>query len=152
DAEHAEMVEAEDQVNDELERMERAGGVVLSGEQRQRLDEEMAAACAPEDPDDLARFHENAGRLHARLHAEVAQSEVEVEHVDRELAAIFRAYQLQWEDPNLGAGADSCADYTRILDEIEATGLAQRRQEWRRRLTEWSGQDLVPLAGAMASS
>ncbi|WP_185995794.1 ATP-binding protein [Nocardioides campestrisoli] len=152
DAEHGEMVEAEDQVNDELERMERVGGVRLSEEQLVRLDEEFAAACAPEDPDDLARFHENTGRLQARLHAAVTTAQVEVEHVDRELSAIFRAYQLQWEDPNLGTTPDSCADYARILAEIEATGLAKRRAEWRRRLTEWSGQDLVPLAGAMSAS
>ncbi|WP_204163906.1 ATP-binding protein [Nocardioides solisilvae] len=152
DTAHGEMVEAEDQVNDELERMERAGTVVLTPEQEQRLDEEMAAACAPDDAGDLDRFHENAGRLQARLHGEVAHAQVEVEHAERELAGIFRAYQLQWEDPNLGTTADSYADYARILADIEATGLAQRRQEWRRRLTEWSGQDLVPLAGAMASS
>ncbi|MGZ4536212.1 MAG: SbcC/MukB-like Walker B domain-containing protein [Nocardioidaceae bacterium] len=54
--------------------------------------------------------------------------------------------------PNLGTGAESYPDFARILADIEATGLAQRRSEWRRRLTEWSGQDLVPLAGAMSAS
>ena len=75
-----------------------------------------------------------------------------MEQVDRELGNIFRSYQFQWEDPNLGTSADSFADYARILAEVESTGLAQRRTEWRRRLTEWSGQDLVPLAGAMSAS
>ena len=117
-----------------------------------RLDAEFAAAASPDDPEDLARFHENAGRLQARLNDAVATAQVEVEHVDRELAAIFRGYQLQWEDPNLGTGAESYPDFARILADIEATGLAQRRSEWRRRLTEWSGQDLVPLAGAMSAS
>ena len=37
----------------------------------------------------------------------------------------------------------------RHLDQIIATGLARTlREEWRRRLSEWSGQDLVPLHGA----
>ena len=31
-----------------------------------------------------------------------------------------------------------------------ATGLHKRRQEWAKRLTDWSGQDLVPLAGAFS--
>ena len=152
DVEHGELVESEDQVNDELERIERSGGVLLAAEQMARLDEEFAAAAAPDDPEDLARFHENSGRLQARLNAAVSTAQVEVEHVDRELAGIFRAYQLQWEDPNLATSADSYPDFARILADIEATGLAQRRSEWRRRLTEWSGQDLVPLAGAMSAS
>jgi uncharacterized protein YPO0396 len=152
DAEHGELVEAEDQVSLELERIEEAGRAVLTDEQLARLDEEFAAASAPDDPEDLARFHENAGRLQVRLTAAVESAQVEVEHVDRELAAIFRAYQLQWEDPNLGTDADAYTDFARILGDIEATGLARRRSEWRRRLTEWSGQDLVPLAGAMSAS
>ncbi len=152
DAEHGELVEAEDQVNDELERIGRSDRVVLSEEQMGRLDEEFAAAAAPDDPEDLARFHENSGRLQARLNDAVSTAQVEVEHVDRELGVIFRAYQMQWEDPNLGTGAESYPDFAGILADIEATGLAQRRSEWRRRLTEWSGQDLVPLAGAMSAS
>ena len=72
--------------------------------------------------------------------------------VDDDLAAIFRVYKLQWESPNLGATAESYRDYARILEDIRGTGLAGRRSEWRRRLTEWSGQDLVPLLGAMAAS
>ncbi len=152
DVEHGELVEAEDQVNDELERLERSGRAALDPEQMARLDEEFAAAAAPDDPEDLARFHENSGRLQARLNAAVSTAQVEVEHVDRELGGIFRAYQLQWEDPNLSTTAESWPDFARILADIEATGLAQRRSEWRRRLTEWSGQDLVPLAGAMSAS
>jgi uncharacterized protein YPO0396 len=52
----------------------------------------------------------------------------------------------------LGRDAESYPDYAAILDNILTTGLHERRAEWRRRLTEWSGQDLVPLAGAMESS
>ena len=79
-------------------------------------------------------------------------AEAEINRVDDELAAIFRMYKFQWDSPNLGATADSYPDYARILDEIRGKGLADRRSEWRRRLTEWSGQDLVPLVGAMAAS
>src|SRR5690606_28476715 len=71
---------------------------------------------------------------------------------DDDLGTIFRSYKFTWDSPNLGATADSYADYARILDEIRGKGLADRRAEWRRRLTEWSGQDLVPLLGAMSAS
>jgi uncharacterized protein YPO0396 len=150
--EHGELVDSEDMVNDRVEEMERAGGVLLTSEHEEGLTAEFAAATSPDDPDDLDRFHANSQRLDERLRQAVADAQAELKRVDEDLAAIFRSYKLQWESPNLGATADSYPDYARILDETRATGLAERRTEWRRRLTEWSGQDLVPLLGAMAAS
>jgi uncharacterized protein YPO0396 len=46
----------------------------------------------------------------------------------------------------------STAGYRAILDHITATGLHERRREWRRRLSDWSGQDLVPLNGAFETA
>ena len=68
------------------------------------------------------------------------------------LVGIFEQFQSRWPDPNRGVGIDSYPEYRDILDKIVATGLAERRQEWRRRLSEWSGQDLVPLAGAFGAA
>jgi uncharacterized protein YPO0396 len=126
--------------------------VVLTDAQGASLTEEFTASAAPADPDDLDRFAENSQRLAERLRLAVADAETEIRRVDEDLAATFRAFKLQWDSPNLGATPESYPDYARILEEIRATGLAQRRSEWRRRLTEWSGQDLVPLVGAMAAS
>ncbi|WP_134768434.1 SbcC/MukB-like Walker B domain-containing protein [Nocardioides sp. 1609] len=151
-AAHGELVESEDAVNDRLDAVEAAGRVVLTDEQHAGLAAELAAAVAPADPDDLDRFGESSQRLRDRLLAAVSSVDGEAQRVDGELAGIFRAYKLQWDSPNLGASADSYPDYARILDEIRGKGLAARRSEWRRRLTEWSGQDLVPLVGAMAAS
>ncbi|NYD58590.1 uncharacterized protein YPO0396 [Nocardioides marinisabuli] len=152
---HGELVEAEDHVNDRLDatpRPEGPGRTGLTDEQEVALGAELAAAAAPADPDDLDRFAENAKRLEARLHAAVADATAEVQRVEDDLAAVFRQYKSRWDSPNLGATADSYPDYERILEEIRGKGLADRRSEWRRRLTEWSGQDLVPLVGAMAAS
>ncbi|MFC5730588.1 MULTISPECIES: ATP-binding protein [Nocardioides] len=149
---HGSLVDDEDLVKDRLEAMERSGTVVLTDEQDAALTAELAAAVAPADPDDLDRFTENSHRLGERLRTAVADAEAEIKRVDDELALIFRHYKFQWDSPNLGATPDSYADYARILDEIRGKGLAERRSEWRRRLTEWSGQDLVPLVGAMAAS
>ncbi|GAB2982597.1 ATP-binding protein [Nocardioides montaniterrae] len=151
-AAHGELVDSEDLVGDQLDAVESAGRVGLTPEQETALATELAAAVAPSDPEDLDRFHEHSQRLQERLRGAVAECEVEVQRVDEELARIFRSYKLQWDSPNLGAGPDSYPDYARILDDIRSKGLAERRTEWRRRLTEWSGQDLVPLLGAMASS
>ncbi|GAA4753423.1 ATP-binding protein [Nocardioides endophyticus] len=149
---HLELIDSEDLVKDRLEAMESAGSVVLSPEQEAALVADFAAAAAPADPEDLDRFAENSQRLSERLREAVAVAEVEINRVDDELTATFRMYKFQWDSPNLGATADSYPDYARILEEIRGKGLADRRSEWRRRLTEWSGQDLVPLVGAMAAS
>jgi uncharacterized protein YPO0396 len=149
---HAELVDSEDQVTDRLQAMETAGRVVLTEEQEAALAADFAAAAAPADPDDLDRFAETSHRLADRLRDAVADAEAEIRRVDDDLAQVFRVYKFQWDSPNLGATADSYADYARILEEIRGKGLAERRSEWRRRLTEWSGQDLVPLVGAMAAS
>ncbi|WP_137293557.1 ATP-binding protein [Nocardioides dongxiaopingii] len=151
-AAHGELVESEDAVTDRLDAAEAAGRVVLTEEQDAGLAAELAAAVAPADPDELDRFGENSQRLRDRLLVAVSSADGETQRIDGELAGIFRAYKFQWDSPNLGASADSYPDYARILDEIRGKGLAARRSEWRRRLTEWSGQDLVPLVGAMAAS
>ncbi|NHC23352.1 hypothetical protein G6553_09225 [Nocardioides sp. IC4_145] len=149
---HGALVDDEDAVKDRLEAVEAAGDVVLTPQQDAALAEELAAAAAPADPEDLARFPESSHRLAEGLRAAVADAEAETRRVADELAAIFRLYQARWESPNLGTTAASYADYAAILEQVRGTGLAERRSEWRRRLTEWSGQDLVPLVGAMAAS
>jgi uncharacterized protein YPO0396 len=149
---HAELVDAEDDVNDRLRAMEEAGKVVLDSQQDAALQADFAAAAAPADPGDLERFAETSQRLAVRLRTAVTDAEAEVKRVDDDLAQVFRVYKFQWDSPNLGTTADSYPDYARILDDIRGEGLAARRAEWRRRLTEWSGQDLVPLVGAMAAS
>ncbi|WP_457191822.1 ATP-binding protein [Nocardioides sp. P5_E3] len=151
-AAHGDLVDAEDVVKDRLQAMEDAGRVVLSPEQEAALAVDFAAAASPADPDDLDRFAESSQRLAERLRTAVGDADAEVRRVDDDLAQVFRVYKFQWDSPNLGATADSYPDYARILDDIRGEGLAARRAEWRRRLTEWSGQDLVPLVGAMAAS
>ncbi|MDQ6525274.1 ATP-binding protein [Nocardioides sp. LHD-245] len=150
--EHGELAESEDMIKDRLIAVEQAGAVVLDEEQEAALSADFAAAAAPADPDDLDRFMENSQRLGERLRTALADADAEIRRCDDDLANIFRSYKFTWDSPNLGATADSYPDYARILDEIRGKGLADRRSEWRRRLTEWSGQDLVPLLGAMSSS
>ena len=151
-AAHGDLVDAADVVKDRLQAMEDAGRVVLSPEQEAALAVDFAAAASPADPDDLDRFAESSQRLAERLRTAVGDADAEVRRVDDDLAQVFRVYKFQWDSPNLGATADSYPDYARILDDIRGEGLAARRAEWRRRLTEWSGQDLVPVVGAMAAS
>ncbi|UUZ58671.1 ATP-binding protein [Nocardioides sp. B-3] len=149
---HGELVDSEDLVKDRLEAMRATGEVVLTAEQDAALSVELAAAVAPADPDELDRFNDNSQRLGERLRTAVADAEAEIKRAEEDLAGIFRLYKFQWDSPNPGETVDSYPDYARILEEIRGKGLADRRSEWRRRLTEWSGRDLVPLVGAMAAS
>ncbi len=149
---HTELVDSEDLVKDRLEAMAAGDAIELTEEQDAALTSDFAAAAAPDDPEDLDRFSENSQRLAERLQGAVAEADDEIRRCDDELALIFKHYKFQWDSPNLGATAEAYPDYARILEEIRGTGLAERRSEWRRRLTEWSGQDLVPLVGAMSAS
>lgn len=152
DEQHGDLAVRQDEVTLELIRMDDEQRVVLDDEQITRLDKEFGAAAAPGDPANLDDFDKNLARLHRRLSDAVAGARLEGERTEAELGRIFQAYQHSWEDPNLGVTAASYADYARILDNIVTTGLHARREEWRRRLTMWSGQDLVPLNGAMEAA
>jgi uncharacterized protein YPO0396 len=100
------------------------------------------------DPGDLDAFPGNVTRLRSRLAEVVRNAREQADRAAASLSQIFEDYQGRWPDPNLGVAIESYSGYRDILDRIRATGLHERRQEWRRRLSEWSGQDLVPLNGA----
>lgn len=150
--EHRRLVDAQDKVTGEIDRIEYTTGVVLTDEAATMLDAELRAAVAPADPDRLADLDDNMGRLLRRLRSSQEASRTEQARARDELVRIFEQYQTRWEDPNLGTGVASYPEYAEILENIRRTGLAERRAEWRRRLTEWSGEDLVPLAHAMHSA
>jgi len=100
------------------------------------------------NPDDLGAFPGNVTRLRSRLAEAAKAARDQANRAADSMTQIFEDYQGRWPDPNLGVAIESYNGYRDILDRIQATGLHERRQEWRRRLSEWSGQDLVPLSGA----
>ena len=147
--EQAGIVDREDAVSAELDRLEREQSVSLSDEQSAYLDAQFAAVG---DPDDLALFAAGSRRLRERL-AEQADNDRGSARGTREaLISIFETFQSRWPDPNIGVSLDSYTSYRDILDSVLTLGLHERRQEWKRRLSTWSGQDLVPLAGAFGTS
>ncbi len=151
-AEQAELVDAQDKVTDSLIRIEDEGRITLDDGQRARLDAEFIAAVGPGDPDSRKDFGLNLRRLQERLAGALTTARNDAERARADLVRIFVAYKDAWEDPNLGSTVASYNDYAEILNSILSTGLHERRTQWRKRLTQWSGQDLVPLAGAMDAS
>ncbi|MFW6773116.1 ATP-binding protein [Nocardioides sp. CPCC 205120] len=151
-AEQGRLVELEDATTDEREAILAAGEVVLDPEQAAALDAEFAEAVGPGDPTALDRFEEHCARLRDRLGAASRAASELLTAASEELRRIFTQFLTRWPDPNLGTTLLSYRDYADILDDIRRTGLAERRAEWQRRLTDWSGQDLVPLQQAMAAA
>ena len=99
-----------------------------------------------------AGFAEQLARLARALHNDRDHASQAAGRTADAVKRVFEAYQARWQDPNLGVGLESYPDYLTILDEITATGLHERRQEWVRRLAGWTGEDLVPLNGAFESA
>jgi uncharacterized protein YPO0396 len=145
DAKHLEQVERQDRITINLDRIEDGDTARLTDAQAEHLSVVFASVGSPEDLDD---FPDGIRRLRNRLAEDSRAAREKAQVATRSLCGIFEAYQGRWPDPNLGVAIESYSSYRDILDNITATGLHERRQEWRRRLSEWSGQDLVPLNGA----
>ena len=96
------------------------------------------------EPDEFTR---SLGRLVSALRGDRSGAVKNMERAALTLENIFTGYLDRWPDPNLGVSVDSFPDFLEIRDEIVSTGLHERRDEWVRRLTEWTGEDLVPLNG-----
>lgn len=124
----------------------------LTDSTRQRLDSELAAAAHPADPHDLAQLPSNLSRMHERVRNTVRSARAACERHESDLASTFRAYQRNWPDPDLGTSADSYPEYAAIHAAVTGSGLAERQADWRRRLTQWSGHDLIPLVSAYESA
>jgi len=148
-AEQARIVDREDAVSAELDRIGHEQTVSLSDEQSAYLDAQFALVG---DPDDLALFAAGSKRLRDRLTEQADNDRGNAQGTKEALVAIFETFQSRWPDPNIGVSLDSYTGYRDILDSVLTLGLHERRQEWKRRLSTWSGQDLVPLAGAFATS
>ncbi|TFC25098.1 hypothetical protein E3O25_13915 [Cryobacterium sp. TMT1-3] len=139
------LVDAQDTVTDRLEQIERGATLTLSEEHSAHLSEQFALVT---DQNDLAGFPGGLKRLRERLIAQSAQDRGLAARDRATMIGIFESYQARWPDPNIGVALESVTSYTDILDAIRTLGLSERRQEWKRHLETWSGQDLVPLTGA----
>jgi uncharacterized protein YPO0396 len=148
-AEQSTLVDRQDAVSNELSRIERENSAELSDEHAEHLNAHFAAVS---EVNDLAAFAAGLGRLKERLTEQSQQDRLKALSARDSLTSIFVTFQDRWPDPNIGVSMDSFSSYRDILDAVHTLGLSERRQEWKRRLSQWSGQDLVPLVGAFTTS
>lgn len=149
DTEHRELIDRGKEVSSDLDRIERDHSTFLSTELTTRLDAEFATVS---DRSDLNGLPDALKRLRNRLVEKERQERENAQKSRESLERILHSYQQLWPDPNLGDSMASYPAYREILDDILSTGLHERRQEWKRRLSKWSGEDLVPLNGAFDTS
>lgn len=143
-----EVITRKDHVVGEIERIDRAQQVVLTQIQTDYLDTEYRQVANAVDLDEFNRG--GWARLKTRLGEQLKGANEKVADKTRALESTFRRFLDRWEEPNLSGSVENYDTFRRIYDDIIARGLADRRAEWSKRLTDWSGQDLVPLAGAFS--
>lgn len=149
DEEHGALVDEQDAATTIIDRFERSGAEEAAPADVERIE---AALAAVGGADSLRGFSDTIKRLRARLGEELTAAVRQAEQAALAQVQVFESYQSIWHDPNLGTTLESYPDYRAILDTIVGTGLPERRQEWRRRLSQWSGEDLVPLSSAFESA
>jgi uncharacterized protein YPO0396 len=136
-------------VSDLLDRIEREQAVTLAAEHVEHLNAQFAAVG---DTHDLDGFVAGLRRLRERLTEQSQNDRRSAQSAHDTLVGIFVTFQNRWPDPNVGVSIESYTSYLDILDAVHTLGLHERRQEWKRRLSEWSGQDLVPLTVAFTTA
>ncbi|WP_166785441.1 ATP-binding protein [Cryobacterium cryoconiti] len=149
--EQGRIVDRQDAVTSRLDRIDGdpEAALQLSEEHATHLDAQFAAVA---DQHDLDAFDGAIKRLRERLTEQSSQDRDSAAGARNTLIGIFETFQSRWPDPNIGVSLDSYPSYRDILDAVYTLGLHERRQEWKRRLALWSGQDLVPLVGAFTTS
>lgn len=131
--------------SEEVEAIERSGLVVLEDADERYLSEqfrELQGSVAYE------AFEGAADRFRNHLVDESGQQRRVAEGHKARLQGIFHDYNRRWPDPNRGEGVESYPDFAAIHEEIVKHGLFERREEWKRRLQIWSGNDLMMLNSA----
>lgn len=127
DGEHGRYVDAEDEVNPVLTRVEEADVVVLRDELARDLDALWAKVTA--DEAELPEsFDLQLKRLRSELERRNVDAQSEVTRLTQQIEGIFKRYKKMWDDdPNRGTTVDFYDDYAAILDGIVESGLRERR-------------------------
>lgn len=152
--EHAGIVSAKDAATDRVIALER-DNITIDPELAEHLERLLAnetRGAAPRTASAWAALGESLQRVQQLEAAGVEREREELARATRLLEQAMSAYQERWPDPNLGTDLLSCGEYLALLERIEGSGLADKRQAWRNKLLEWTGRHLVKLYDAMDSA
>ena len=149
------MIEAKDEVIDHLSPYDDNDEFDLTASQAADLGGTYARVVALAGGEDAVeeakRFGERLKAMREKLNDQAAVVCAEIGDASRSLTRTFSQYRANWNDSNLGETVSSYKDYLAILERLEAKGLYETREEWQRTVSEWSGQDLLPLYQSLSS-
>jgi uncharacterized protein YPO0396 len=144
---HASMCERQDTISVGIDRLD-TEGITLTDAQAEHLDAVYAAVAEPTSLTELRK------RLRSRLADDSRTERARAQKATETLCGIFVQYQSRedWYDPNRGTSIEDYNAYRDELDQVTYDRLHEMREEWRRRLATWTGQDLLPLHSAFDTS
>ncbi|WP_435112433.1 ATP-binding protein [Nocardiopsis synnemataformans] len=139
---HGDLATKQDEVQDAVDEIDNEQSVTVTGDQQEYLDELFKKNWAVTNPD---TFSYNMRAMRNRLRSDATTAQVSVRRATEVMEQMFKSFQAQWSEHNLGTTVASAAEYREILDRIQTAGLHERREKWQRELAAWSSDDLLKL-------
>ena len=139
---HGDLATEQDTVQDAIDAIVDEQSTDVTEKQQGYLDQLFAANW---DVTSLSSFQSNMRALTKRLRDEAAASRQSRDRTVRAMESMFEQYKQRWTENNLGTTIKSADGYREILDRIQAEGLHERRDKWRREFAAWSSDDLLAL-------
>lgn len=87
-------------------------------------------------------------RLRAGLRKDLETQDRLALSLEGALERIFKSFNEAWPDPNRGSEIDSYDEFAAIYEQIVGAGLYERKNQFQRKVTEWSRNDLIQLRAA----
>ena len=149
----SDVVEQVDRAKDALEDAA-ASGTEVAPAQADYLEQLFKAAGGEEAgrrEDALAELDAVFARAGESLDADRAGAQETIGAARVQLQQTFESFLERWPNPNLHTDPDaSYADFDRLLDELQTSGLHELEVEWRDSLLNLSGNDLTNLDSTLS--
>ncbi|MRG60828.1 AAA family ATPase [Agromyces sp. CFH 90414] len=142
---HGDLVTQQDDAQDAVDAIVAVQTAIVTEAQQHYLDELFAGNW---DTTDLAAFPGNMRALRKRLGEEAVAAHRAAKSAVNAMESMFESYKRHWTEHNIGITIASVDGYREILDRIQAEGLHERRDRWRREFAAWSSDDLLRLNDA----
>ncbi|MEV6416693.1 SbcC/MukB-like Walker B domain-containing protein [Kribbella sp. NPDC051718] len=147
---HGDLASDQDVVQDGIDNIVANQIADVSPGQQAYLDTLYATHWGDTDPELFRRRH--VTQMKTRLREDLGKVQASIKKVTDSMESMFENYKARWVEHNLGTSVASADGYREILDRIQAEGLHERRDKWRRELAKWSSDDLLELNDAFETA
>ncbi|MFE6507675.1 ATP-binding protein [Nocardioides sp. NPDC057767] len=153
DTRWSDVVEQVDRAKDALEEAAASGTEIApaQADYLEQLFKVSGGEAAGRREDALAELDAVFARAGESLDADRTGAQETIGAARAQLRQTFEAFLERWPNPNLHTDPDaSYADFDRLLDELQTSGLHELEVEWRDSLLNLSGNDLTNLDSTLA--